>query len=282
MVVIDWIVENWILSILIGILIISTIILIILIVTDKKKAKKAKAAADAATPALGDVDAQAAPDATPVVDAEAQPLEPDPLAPMIIAAEEKPLSAEPVSPAPEKVAPVAEKPKPAAKPKPAEKPAPAKPADKPVAKPAPVKQDAPAATPAPAAKPSIADSLRPGGKVAVKKGEPVKPATTKAPAAKPAAKPAPVKPAPIATPDEDEADIPGDTRYHVSQSKDIKTPNYGRWRVRKSGSTKTIQFFDTQKAAIEYAKQLADTAGTSVVIHKRDGKIRKQDYSNKE
>ncbi len=71
-------------------------------------------------------------------------------------------------------------------------------------------------------------------------------------------------------------------KYHVSQNKDEDSENFKKWRVRKEGSTKTIKFFDTQKEAIEFAEELAEKAGSSVVIHKVDGSIRKQDYSKKE
>lgn len=70
-------------------------------------------------------------------------------------------------------------------------------------------------------------------------------------------------------------------KYHVSQNKDPKSDSYKKWRVRKEGSNKTIKFFDTQKEAIEFAESLADKAGSSVVIHKIDGSIRKQDYTKK-
>ena len=71
-------------------------------------------------------------------------------------------------------------------------------------------------------------------------------------------------------------------KYHVSQNKDEDSENFKKWRVRKEGSTKTIKFFDTQKEAIAFAEQLAESAGSSVVIHKMDGSIRKQDYTKKE
>ncbi|MBU1143862.1 MAG: DUF2188 domain-containing protein [Firmicutes bacterium] len=70
-------------------------------------------------------------------------------------------------------------------------------------------------------------------------------------------------------------------KYHVSQNKEEGTDNFKKWRVRKEGSTKTIKFFDTQKDAIAYAEELAESAGSSVVIHKVDGSIRKQDYQKK-
>ncbi len=67
-------------------------------------------------------------------------------------------------------------------------------------------------------------------------------------------------------------------KYHVSQNKDPKSDNHRKWRVRKEGSEKTIKFFETQKEAIEYADGLAQAVGSSVVIHKLDGSIRKQVY----
>ena len=67
-------------------------------------------------------------------------------------------------------------------------------------------------------------------------------------------------------------------KYHISQNNDDKSEFYKQWRVRKSGSKKTIKFFKTQKEAIDYAKSLAKNADTDIVIHKVDGKIRKQKY----
>ena len=71
-------------------------------------------------------------------------------------------------------------------------------------------------------------------------------------------------------------------KYHVSQNKDKKSARFKEWRVRKEGSNKTIKYFQTQKEAIEYAEQLAESAGSSIVIHKVDGSIRKQDYTSKD
>ena len=68
-------------------------------------------------------------------------------------------------------------------------------------------------------------------------------------------------------------------RYHVSQNKDESSPHYKEWRVRKEGSDKTIQYFSTQKQAIEDAEKRAKKSGGSIVIHKVDGTIRKQKYS---
>ena len=71
------------------------------------------------------------------------------------------------------------------------------------------------------------------------------------------------------------------SKYHVSQNKDEKSEHFKSWRVRKEGSQKTIKFFLTQLEAIEYAQDLADKAGTTIVIHKVDGSIRKQNYTKK-
>ena len=63
--------------------------------------------------------------------------------------------------------------------------------------------------------------------------------------------------------------------YHISQREDKK------WQVKFANGQKAIKLFDTQAEAIKYAKTLADNQDGSIQIHKRDGKIRKQDYSKK-
>ena len=70
-------------------------------------------------------------------------------------------------------------------------------------------------------------------------------------------------------------------KYHVSQNKDENSVAFKQWRVRKEGSNKTIKYFGTQAEAILYAEDLANKNGSSVVIHKVDGSIRKQDYQKK-
>lgn len=64
--------------------------------------------------------------------------------------------------------------------------------------------------------------------------------------------------------------------YHVSQEKEAKSEFHRQWRVRKEGSEKTIKFFKTQKEAIEFANELAEKYDGFVVVHRLDGKIRKQ------
>ncbi|MCK9289464.1 MAG: DUF2188 domain-containing protein [Acholeplasmataceae bacterium] len=67
--------------------------------------------------------------------------------------------------------------------------------------------------------------------------------------------------------------------YHISQVKDSKSEFYKMWRVRRSGSKKVIKHFKTQKEAIDEAKKYGqDNEDASIVIHGRDGKIRRQKY----
>ncbi|HHT55645.1 MAG TPA: DUF2188 domain-containing protein [Acholeplasma sp.] len=117
----------------------------------------------------------------------------------------------------------------------------------------------------------------------VKREEPVKPQpkpTETKPAPKVEDKPK-VEEKPVKKETEKvEADKEKAAKYHVSQNKDSKSPRFKEWRVRKQGSKKTIKYFKTQKEAIDYAEDLADKAGSSVVIHKLDGSIRKQNYND--
>ncbi|MFU8792901.1 MAG: DUF2188 domain-containing protein [Acholeplasmataceae bacterium] len=103
------------------------------------------------------------------------------------------------------------------------------------------------------------------------------------PVEKPAAKAKPktqekakVDPKPSAEDEKAKAAKP--SKYHVSQNKDAKSDAYRKWRVRKEGSQKTIKYFDTQKEAIAFAEDLAESNNSSVVVHKLDGTIRKQNY----
>ena len=65
--------------------------------------------------------------------------------------------------------------------------------------------------------------------------------------------------------------------YHVSLRKED-----GKWQVKYGGGKKAIKLFDTQAEAIKFAEQRADSQDGSISIHKKDGKIRKQDYSKKD
>ena len=61
--------------------------------------------------------------------------------------------------------------------------------------------------------------------------------------------------------------------YHVSLNAN------GKWQVKAEKAEKALKLFDTQKAAIAYAETIAENQDGNFVIHKKDGKIRKQDYS---
>lgn len=60
--------------------------------------------------------------------------------------------------------------------------------------------------------------------------------------------------------------------YHISYRKED-----GQWQV-KLGGKKVLKLFKTQAEGIEYAKSLADNQDGSIVIHMKDGTIRKQKY----
>ncbi len=62
-------------------------------------------------------------------------------------------------------------------------------------------------------------------------------------------------------------------KYHIS-----KRAEDGKWQVKKEKAEKALKLFDTQKEAIDYAKQVAGNQESSIVIHKEDGSIRKQKY----
>ena len=65
------------------------------------------------------------------------------------------------------------------------------------------------------------------------------------------------------------------------QSYHITKHTSGGWQIKKGKAVRALKRFKTQKEAIEYAESLADSAGSSIVIHKMDGSIRKQDYKKK-
>ncbi|MGI6782358.1 MAG: DUF2188 domain-containing protein [Acholeplasmataceae bacterium] len=114
-------------------------------------------------------------------------------------------------------------------------------------------------------------------KVEPKKVEP-KPAEPKKAEAKPAPKKVEPKKEEPVTEEPVKEESTRAQKYHISLNNDEKSEFYKQWRVRKSGSKKTIKYFKTQKEAIDYAKTLAKNADTDIVIHRTDGRIRKQKY----
>lgn len=59
---------------------------------------------------------------------------------------------------------------------------------------------------------------------------------------------------------------------HITKHKD------GGWQVKKEGAQRALRLFDTQKEAIEYAKQIEKEKGTGYIIHKASGGVRKKNY----
>ncbi len=57
--------------------------------------------------------------------------------------------------------------------------------------------------------------------------------------------------------------------------------NGNKWSVKGAGNEKATKNFETQKEAIEFAREIAINQKSEVVIHGRDGKIRDKDsYGN--
>ena len=53
-------------------------------------------------------------------------------------------------------------------------------------------------------------------------------------------------------------------------------PRNGQWAVRREGSTRDTKRFETQEAAIRTARRIARNQGGELVVHGRDGRIRKR------
>ena len=56
----------------------------------------------------------------------------------------------------------------------------------------------------------------------------------------------------------------------------VTTHPDGGWQVKGEGNTKATKRFETKAEAEAYAKTMAKNQGTSVVSHKKDGKIQKK------
>ena len=58
-------------------------------------------------------------------------------------------------------------------------------------------------------------------------------------------------------------------------------PRKGSWAVRGEGNERVTSIHDTQREAIDAARQIAQRQRTEVVIHRPDGRIRDKDsYGN--
>jgi uncharacterized protein YdaT len=63
--------------------------------------------------------------------------------------------------------------------------------------------------------------------------------------------------------------------YHV-------LPNEGSWQVKRESADRAASLHDTQKDAIERARELAKSQKVEVVIHRPDGAIRDSDSYGKD
>ena len=60
-----------------------------------------------------------------------------------------------------------------------------------------------------------------------------------------------------------------DTGQHVA-------PRDGKWAVRKGGAERVTRRYDTQREAIDAAREIARKQRTEVYVHDRDGRIRER------
>jgi uncharacterized protein YdaT len=60
-------------------------------------------------------------------------------------------------------------------------------------------------------------------------------------------------------------------------SQHIVKDTKGGWAVKKGGSTKATQHFDTQREAIERGREIAKNQKAELYVHGADGKIRAKD-----
>ena len=58
-------------------------------------------------------------------------------------------------------------------------------------------------------------------------------------------------------------------------------PRDGRWAVRKGGAERVTRRYDTQREAVDAAREIARKQRTEVFVHGRDGRIRERNsYGN--
>ena len=86
---------------------------------------------------------------------------------------------------------------------------------------------------------------------------------------------------PVLSENEQEAPVesrktPTKRNYHVSLRED------GKWQVKFAKGSRALKLFDTQAEAIAFAKKKAENQDGNITIHKKDGKIRKQNYAKKD
>ena len=58
-------------------------------------------------------------------------------------------------------------------------------------------------------------------------------------------------------------------------------PNGDIWQVKSEGSTRATKNFNTQREAIDFARDIARNQNSELVIHRKNGQIRDKDsYGN--
>ena len=58
-------------------------------------------------------------------------------------------------------------------------------------------------------------------------------------------------------------------------------PNGDTWQVKSEGSTRATKNFNTQREAIDFARDIARNQKSELVIHRKNGQIRDKDsYGN--
>jgi len=59
-------------------------------------------------------------------------------------------------------------------------------------------------------------------------------------------------------------------------------PRDGKWAVRRTGAARVSRKFDTQREAIEAARDIARRQGTDLYIYGQDGRIRERNSYGKD
>ncbi|APG47501.1 DUF2188 domain-containing protein [Phaeobacter porticola] len=60
------------------------------------------------------------------------------------------------------------------------------------------------------------------------------------------------------------------------------TPKDGKWAVRSSGSSRAARVVNTQKEAIDIAREKAKRDGSELYVHGRNGRIRERSTYGKD
>jgi hypothetical protein len=56
----------------------------------------------------------------------------------------------------------------------------------------------------------------------------------------------------------------------------VPNDNRGGWDIKRGRGKRAIKHFANKNDAISYAKELCDNQGTALVLHEKDGSVRKK------